>query len=314
MTGDHDKSLRLLERARGQGAISTAVIYPCSIESLKGALEAADAGIITPVLVGPRIDIERIARQSGLDLSCVPIEDVAHPLEATYRAAALVHEGRVQVLMKGSLHTDELMKAAASRKAGLLTPRRVSHVFVMDVPTHGRLLFVADAAINVAPKLRVKRDITQNAIDCAHATGIETPKVAVLSAIETVNEAIPSTVDAAALRDMAQRGEIVGAIVDGPLAFDNAISADAARLKGLETPVAGAVDVLIVPGIEAGNILYKSLVYLNNAVAAGVVMGMRAPIVLTSRADSSASRVASAGVACLLVQHRLASAAAGTAR
>jgi phosphate acetyltransferase len=313
VTGDHEKSLRLVERARCQGAIATAVVYPCSVESLKGALEAADAGVITPVLIGPRIEIERIARESGLDLSCVPIEDAAHPLEATYRAAALVHEGRVQVLMKGSLHTDELMKAAASRKAGLLTPRRVSHVFVMDVPTHERLLFVADAAVNVAPKLRVKRDITQNAIDCAHATGIEIPKVAVLSAIETVNEAIPSTVDAAALRDMAQRGEIVGAIVDGPLAFDNAISADAARLKGLETPVAGAVDVLIVPGIEAGNILYKSLVYLNNAVAAGVVMGMRAPIVLTSRADSAASRVASAGVACLLVQHRLASSATGTA-
>jgi phosphotransacetylase len=183
----------------------------------------------------------------------------------------------------------------------------------MDVPTHARLLFVADAAINVAPKLRVKRDITQNAIDCAHATGIEIPNVAVLSAIETVNEAIPSTVDAAALRDMAQRGEIIGGIVDGPLAFDNAISADAARLKGLETPVAGAVDILIVPSIEAGNILYKSLVYLNNAVAAGVVMGMGAPIVLTSRADSAASRVASAAVACLLVHHRTASTTAGTA-
>ena len=265
-----------------------------------------------PVLVGPRIHIERIARESRLNLSSVPIEDVAQPVQATYRSAEMVQEGRVQVLMKGSLHTDELMKAAASRKAGLLTPRRVSHVFVMDVPTHARLLFVADAAINVAPKLRVKRDITQNAIDCAHATGIEIPKVAVLSAIETVNETIPSTVDAAALRDMAQRGEIVGGIVDGPLAFDNAISAEAARLKGLATPVAGVVDILIVPSIEAGNILYKALVYLNDAVAAGVVMGLRAPIVLTSRADTAASRVAAAAVACLLVHDRKASAGKAT--
>ncbi|HEY0338500.1 MAG TPA: bifunctional enoyl-CoA hydratase/phosphate acetyltransferase [Burkholderiales bacterium] len=309
---DHEKSLRLVRRARSHSAIATAVVYPCSVEALRGALEAADAGIIMPVLVGPRIHIERIARESRLNLSSVPIEDVAQPVQATYRSAEMVQEGRVQVLMKGSLHTDELMKAAASRKAGLLTPRRVSHVFVMDVPTHARLLFVADAAINVAPKLRVKRDITQNAIDCAHATGIEIPKVAVLSAIETVNETIPSTVDAAALRDMAQRGEIVGGIVDGPLAFDNAISAEAARLKGLATPVAGVVDILIVPSIEAGNILYKALVYLNDAVAAGVVMGLRAPIVLTSRADTAASRVAAAAVACLLVHDRKASAGKAT--
>lgn len=304
MTRDHHKSARLIERARAQGAISTAVVYPCSPDALKGALDAAGAGLITLVLVGPRLEIQRIAADLGTNLSTTSIVDVADPLDAAYRAAALVHEGRVQVLMKGSLHTDELMKAVASRKAGLLTPRRVSHVFVMDVPGHDRLLFVTDAAVNVAPKLRVKRDITQNAIDLAHAAGIACPKVAVLSAIETVNEAMPSTVEAAALRDMARRGEIVGAIVDGPLAFDNAISADAARIKGIDTPIAGQVDIMIVPGIEAGNILYKSLVYLNGAVAAGVVMGLRAPVVLTSRADTTASRVASAAVACLLVQHR----------
>ncbi|MGZ5093137.1 MAG: bifunctional enoyl-CoA hydratase/phosphate acetyltransferase [Burkholderiales bacterium] len=299
----HVKSERLVAQACAQGAVPTAVIYPCSSGALQGALESAEAGLIEPLLVGPRAEIQRIADAHGLDLTGVPILDVAAPLDAAYRAAALVREGRVRVLMKGSLHTDELMKAVASRSARLLTPRRVSHVFVMDVPTHERLLFIADAAVNVAPKLRVKRDITQNAIDCAHATGIVTANVAVLSAIESVNDAIPSTIDACALRDMAQRGEIVGGIVEGPLAFDNAISAQAADIKGIETRVAGKVDVLIVPGIEAGNILYKSLVYLSDAIAAGVVMGLRAPVVLTSRADTAASRVASAAVACLLVHH-----------
>jgi phosphate acetyltransferase len=303
MSPHHGKSERLVAQARAQGVVPTAVIYPCSSGALQGALEAAEAGLIEPLLVGPRSQIQRIAQARGLDLSSAPIVDVTGPLDAAYRAAALVHEGRVRVLMKGSLHTDELMKALASRTARLLTPRRVSHVFVMDVPTHERLLFIADAAINVAPKLRVKRDITQNAIDCAHATGIVTANVAVLSAIETVNDAIPSTVDAAALREMGERGEIVGGIVEGPLAFDNAISAHAARIKGIQTRVAGKVDILIVPGIEAGNILYKSLVYLSDAIAAGVVMGLRAPVVLTSRADTPGSRVASAAMACLLVHH-----------
>lgn len=222
------------------------------------------------------------------------------PRESAQRASALVHEGKVRLLMKGSLHSDELIKGIAARKAGLLTPRRISHVFVMDVPTHERLLLIADAAINVAPNLRVKRDIVQNAIDLAHALGIAEPKVAVLSAIEDVNPAVPSTVEAAALRDMAQRGEIVGGIVDGPLAFDNAMSAAAARIKGIASPICGSVDVVIVPGIEAGNILYKSLVYLNDAVAGGVVLGLRVPVVLTSRADSMDSRVTSAAIACLL--------------
>jgi phosphotransacetylase len=239
-----------------------------------------------------------------MDLGSAPILEAPSGLESVQCAAALVHAGEVRFLMKGSLHSDELIKGIASRKAGLLTPRRISHVFVMDVPTHDRLLLIADAAINVAPNLRVKRDIVQNAIDLAHALGIAEPRVAVLSAIEDVNPAVPSTVDAAALRDMAQRGEIVGGIVDGPLAFDNAISATAARVKGIASPVSGAVDIVIVPGIEAGNILYKSLVYLNDALAAGVVMGARVPVVLTSRADSMGSRVASAAVACLLAHDR----------
>jgi phosphotransacetylase len=304
----HEKSARLVARARAQGAIAAAVIYPCSAAALQGAVESRAAGLIDPLLVGPRLEIERVASAHGIDLSTIDIVDVAGPVDAAYRACALVDENRVRILMKGSLHTDALMKGVASRKGGLLTPRRVSHVFVMDVPHHERLLFIADAAVNVAPKLRVKRDIAQSAIDLAHACGIAMPHVAVLSAIESVNESMPSSVDAAALTAMAARGEITGAIVDGPLALDNALSAEAARIKGIATPVAGKVDVLIVPGIEAGNILYKSLVYLSGAIAGGIVMGLRAPVILTSRADGAASRVMSAALANLLVR------ASGTTR
>jgi phosphotransacetylase len=214
----------------------------------------------------------------------------------------MAREGRVRAIMKGSLHTDELMSAVVSRESGLRTGRRLSHVFVMDIPAHDRLLLVTDAAVNIAPDLKMKADILRNAIDVAHAIGIPLPRVAILSAVETVNPAIPSTQDAAALRDMAARGEIGGAVVDGPLAFDNAISAEAARIKGIDSPVSGAVDVVVVPGLEAGNILYKSLVYLGNAVAAGVVMGAAVPVILTSRADSTASRIASAAVACLIAR------------
>jgi phosphotransacetylase len=299
----HAKSARLVARARAQGALAAAVIYPCSAAALEGALEARAAGLIEPLLIGPRLEIDRIATAHRIDLSAIEIVDVAEPADAAYRACELVEENRVRILMKGSLHTDELMKGVASRKGGLLTPRRVSHVFVMDVPHHERLLFIADAAVNVAPKLRVKRDIAQSAIDLAHACGIAMPHVAVLSAIETVNESMPSSVDAAALKAMAARGEITGGVVDGPLALDNALSAEAARIKGIATPVAGKVDVLIVPGIEAGNILYKSLVYLSGAIAGGIVMGLRAPVVLTSRADTAASRVMSAALANLLVVH-----------
>ena len=299
----HRKADALVSRARALGPVPAAVIYPCSAAALEGAREARAAGLIEPLLGGPRAEIARIAAEHGYARDEFDIVEGGDPLESAQRAAELVNQGRARILIKGSLHSDELMKAVASRKAGLLTSRRVSHVFVMDVPHHERLIFIADAAVNVAPRLRVKRDITQNAIDLARAAGIDIPKVAVLSALETVNEAVPSSVDAAALKDMAARGEITGAIVDGPLAFDNAISAEAARVKGIDTPIAGVVDVLIAPTIEAGNILYKSLVYLSGAIAGGIVMGTRAPVVLTSRADSAASRVFSAALASLLVHH-----------
>ena len=300
----HHKSDRLVERARALGRVPAAVVYPCSAAALEGVKEAYDAGLIAPLLVGPRAIIENLAAEHSIDLDFAQTIDIEEPIAAAHHAATLVHDDAVRVLVKGSLHTDELMKAVASRKAGLLTARRVSHVFVMDVPSHERLLFIADAAVNVAPKLRVKRDITQSAIDLAQAAGIATPKVAVLSAIESVSDGMPSTLDAAELKAMAARGEITGGIVDGPLALDNAISAEAARIKGIDTPVAGGVDVLIVPGIEAGNILYKALVYLSGAIAGGIVMGLAAPVVLTSRADSAASRVMSAALANLLVHHR----------
>ena len=289
----------LLDQARSGGAIGTAVVYPCSRDALAGALEARDAALIDPVLVGPEKRIRELADQAGSDLTGCRIEDVAEPLEAARRAAALVHERRVEVLMKGSLHTDELMSVVVSREAGLRTKRRISHVFVMDVPAYDRLLLVSDAAINIAPSLPVKVDIVRNAIDIAHAVGVATPRIALLSAVETVNHSIPSTEDAAELTAMARRGEIEGAVLHGPLAFDNAISLEAARIKGIDSPVAGAVDVVIVPGLEAGNILYKALVYLAGALAAGVVAGASIPIILTSRADSPASRTASAAVACL---------------
>ncbi|HSN42147.1 MAG TPA: bifunctional enoyl-CoA hydratase/phosphate acetyltransferase [Burkholderiales bacterium] len=304
MTQSHLRSQHLIARARALGAIPTAVIYPCSRDALAGALQAHAAGLIAPVLIGPRAQIAAIAAAEKLDLGTCRVEDVAGPVAASQRAAAMAGEGHVEALMKGSLHTDELMSVLVSRTAGLRTARRISHVFVMDIPDHDRLLLITDAAINIAPDLRVKADIVRNAIDAAHAIGIAEPRVALLSAVETVNPDIPSTVDAAALREMAQRGEIKGGIVDGPLAFDNAISAEAARIKGISSPVSGAVDILVVPALEAGNILYKSLVYLGAALAAGVVLGTRVPVILTSRADSPASRIASAAVACLLAHQR----------
>ncbi|MEK6594861.1 MAG: bifunctional enoyl-CoA hydratase/phosphate acetyltransferase [Pseudomonadota bacterium] len=300
MTSQHPRSQQLIARARALGTIPAAVIYPCSCDALAGALQAHAAGLITPILVGPAAQIKKIAAAGKLDLNASRIEDITDPIACAQHAAALVREGQAEALMKGSLHTDELMTVIVSRAAGLRTSRRISHVFVMDVPAHDRLLLVTDAAVNIAPELRVKADIVRNAIDLAHAIGIDEPRVALLSAVETVNPGIASSVDAAALREMAQRGEITGGIVDGPLAFDNAISAQAARIKGIVSPVCGAVDILVVPALEAGNILYKSLVYLGGALAAGVVMGARVPVILTSRADSPASRTASAAVASLL--------------
>jgi phosphotransacetylase len=300
MTLQHPRSQQLIARARALGMIPAAVVYPCSHDALAGALEARDAGLIKPVLIGPAAEIKRIAAASKMDLGDSRIDDISDPIACARHATALAQNAQAGVLMKGSLHTDELMTVLVSRAAGMRTARRISHVFVMDVPAHDRLLLVTDAAINIAPELKVKADIVRNAIDLAHAIGIDQPKIALLSAVETVNPSIPSTVDAAALRAMAQRGEITGGILDGPLAFDNAISAQAARIKGIVSPVCGAADILVVPALEAGNILDKSLVYLSGALAAGVVMGANVPVILTSRADSPASRTASTAVACLL--------------
>lgn len=298
------RSHDLVERARARGPAPTAVVYPCSVPALAGALEAAAAGLITPVLVGPRARIIKIAEEAQLDLAGCTMHDVAEAQASARHAAALARDGKVALLMKGSLHTEELMGVVVARDAGLRTERRVSHVFVMDVASHDRLLLISDAAVNIAPNLEAKRHITQNAITVAHALGITRPHIAVLSAVETVNPAIPSSLHAAALRDMAREGGITGGVVDGPLAFDNAISAAAARIKGIESPVSGIADILVMPGLEAGNIFYKSLVYISGAIAAGVVMGARVPVILTSRADSAHSRIASAAVACLVAHAR----------
>jgi phosphotransacetylase len=294
----------LLQQARDAGTLPAGVVYPCSSAALAGALEARDAGLIDPILIGPERTIRELADRESANLAGLRVVDVADPVASAQRAAAMATGGEIDLLMKGSLHTDELMTVLVSREAGLRTARRISHVFVMDLPAYDRPLLVTDAAINIAPSLKVKADIVRNAIDVARAIGIQRPKIAVLSAVETVNEAIPSTVDAAALTAMAARGEIEGAIVHGPLAFDNAISLEAARIKGISSPVSGDVDILVVPGLEAGNILYKALVYLAGALAAGVVAGAAVPVILTSRADSAASRTASAAVACLRAHAR----------
>jgi phosphotransacetylase len=293
----------LADRAIRLGAVPTAVVYPCSRDALRGAFEAAALGLIKPTLIGPADRITALCREAQLDAASCSIVDIGDPAAAAREAAAMVERGEARSLMKGSLHTDELMSVAISRDAGLRTARRVSHVFVMDVPTHDRLLLLSDCAVNIAPDLAAKREIVQNAIALAHALGIATPNVALLSAVETVNPAIPSTLDAAALCKMADRGQITGAVLDGPLAFDNAISAEAARTKGIDSPVSGRADILIVPALEAGTMLYKQLVYLSGALAAGVVLGAKVPIILTSRADSPESRTASTAVACLWAHH-----------
>ena len=294
----------LLERCRPFNPIVTSVVYPCESTALSGAVEAATAGLITPVLVGPREKILQIAKEAGLDITGFEIEDAPDAGAAASKAVEIVKAGRAEVLMKGSLHTDELMSAVVSAAAGLRTNRRISHAFVMAVPSYPKPLIVTDAVVNIAPSLEDKRDICQNAIDLAHSLGRATPKVAILSAVEIVNPKIPSTLDAAALCKMADRGQITGAILDGPLAMDNAISAEAARTKGLSSPVAGDADILVVPDLEAGNILAKQFIFLANADAAGVVLGARVPIILTSRADSVRTRMASCGVALLLAQAR----------
>jgi phosphotransacetylase len=295
----------LLERCRKLPPIRIGVVHPCDALSLEGALAAREAGLVAPVLIGPRAKIGAVAAAADLSLAGIEMIDAPHSHAAADEGVALARAGRVEALMKGSLHTDELMGAAVREGSGLRTERRISHVFVLDVPSYCKPLLVTDAAINIAPTLAEKRDIAQNAIDLAHALGIERPKLAVLSAIETVDAKIPSTLDAAALCKMADRGQITGAEVDGPLAFDNAISAEAAKAKGITSTVAGDADILLVPDLEAGNILAKQLVYLAGAEDAGIVLGARVPIVLTSRADGVRARVVSCALAQLFAHRRL---------
>jgi phosphotransacetylase len=290
----------LLERCRSLDPIATSVAFPCETTALTAVVEAAHAGLITPILFGPRPKIVQIAQEAGLNISTFEIEDVPDAGSAAARAVEAVRAGRAEVLMKGSLHTDELMAAVVPSAAGLRTSRRISHAFVMALPNYPKPLIITDAVVNIAPSLDDKRDICQNAIDLAHSLGNAVPKVAILSAVEEVTTKIPSTVDAAALCKMADRGQITGAILDGPLAMDNAISPEATKTKGIVSPVAGDADILVVPNIEAGNILAKQFIFLANADAAGVVLGARVPVILTSRADSVRTRLASCGVALLL--------------
>jgi phosphate acetyltransferase len=294
----------LIERCSQLEPISAAVAHPCDRSSLTAAVEAAEAGLIRPVLVGPAAKIRAAAEAAGVDLAGLRVVDAPHSHAAAAQAVELVRAGEAETLMKGSLHTDELMAAVVSKATGLRTERRISHVFIMDVPTYPKPLAVTDAAINIFPDLETKVDIVQNAVDMAHALGVELPKVAILSAVETVTPKIPSTIDAAALCKMADRGQITGALLDGPLAFDNAISKEAAAIKGIRSDVAGDADILIVPDLEAGNMLAKQLSFLANADAAGIVLGARVPIILTSRADTVRARMASCAVAVLLAHAR----------
>jgi phosphate acetyltransferase len=299
-----DAFARLFKACEGLPAAPCAIVHPCDRDSLLGPIEAARRGLITPVLVGPEEKIRAVARAEGVELGPYRLVSVPHSHLAAETAVQLARNGEVEALMKGSLHTDELMGAVVPSAAGMRTARRISHVFVMDVPSYAHLLLITDAAINIHPTLEAKVDIAQNAIDLAHVLGIEQPKVAVLSAVETVTSKIESTIEAAALRVMAERGQITGGVVDGPLAFDNAISAEAARTKKIRSPVAGQADILLVPDLEAGNMLAKQLSYLAGAEGAGIVLGARVPIVLTSRSDSVRSRLASTAVMALVAHAR----------
>jgi phosphate acetyltransferase len=300
-TGKYEQ---LLVRCRNLEPIPTAVAHPCDSRAIVGALEAASIGLITPIFVGPADKIAEVVKASGITIGETRIVDAPHSHAAAAKAVELVRQGQAELLMKGSLHTDELLGAVVARETGLRTGRRISHVFIMDVPTYHKVLIVTDAAINIAPTLEDKVDICQNAIDLAISLGVSTPKVAILAAIETVSAKMPATLDAAALCKMADRGQITGGLVDGPLAFDNAISKEAARVKGITSKVAGDPDILLVPDLEAGNMLAKQLTFLANADAAGLVLGARIPIILTSRADSVRSRIASCAVAMLTAHAR----------
>jgi phosphate acetyltransferase len=291
---------QFLERCKNLPPITTSVCWPLSDVALRGAIEAALAGIIKPTLVAPEAQLHALAKKIGVDISHYPIADAATEEKAAQISVAMCREDRAQAMMKGSLHTDELMRAVISRDTGLRTSRRISHVFVMDTPAYPRTLMITDAAINIEPDLEDKIHIVQNAIDLAHALGIPEPKVALLSAIETVNPRIKSTLDAAALCKMADRGQITGGVLDGPLAFDTAVSAKAAQIKGLVSQVTGQADILVVPDLESGNMLAKQLEYLGGAQLAGIVLGAKVPVILTSRADSAATRLTSCAVAMLL--------------
>jgi phosphate acetyltransferase len=295
---------RLLARAKKVTPAATLVVHPCDESSLRAAVEAAETGIIVPTLVGPAKKITDVARENKFDIRRFEIVDAEHSDAAAAKAVKLIHEAKGELLMKGSLHTDELMRAVTASGTGLRTGRRISHVFIVDVPNYSETLFITDAAINIFPDLDVKRDIVQNAIDLFTQVGLGTPRVAILSAVETVTTKIPSTIEAAALCKMADRGQITGGILDGPLAFDNAIDPEAARIKGINSPVAGRAQILVVPDLEAGNMLAKNLIFLSKADSAGIVLGARVPIILTSRADSVRSRLASCAAAVLYADAR----------
>jgi phosphate acetyltransferase len=300
-TGKYEQ---LLVRCRKLEPIATAVAHPCEPTALAGAIEASAKGLITPILVGPAAKVREVAKNAGIDISPFQLVDAEHSHASAEKAVEIVRQGGAELIMKGSLHTDELLAAVVARDKGLRTGRRVSHVFIMDVPTYHKVLAVTDAAINIAPSLEDKADICQNAIDLAVSLGAARPKVAILAAVETVNSKMLATLDAAALCKMSERGQITNGVLDGPLAFDNAISKEAAQMKGIRSEVAGDPDILLVPDLEAGNILAKLLTFLANADSAGLVLGAKVPIVLTSRADSVRSRIASCAVGMLAAHAR----------
>ena len=296
---------RLIAAAKAVPPVSTIVVHPCDETSLRGAVDSAQAGIIRPILVGPEGKIRDTAAKGGLDITGFEIVDVSHSEEAAAKGVELIHAAKGEMLMKGSLHTDELMRAVTAKVGGLRTVRRISHVFVMDVPAYAETIFVTDAAINIFPDLGAKRDIIQNAIDLYNQAGFgKSPRVAILSAVETVTATIPSTIEAAALCKMADRGQITGGVLDGPLAFDNAIDVEAARIKGIKSEVAGRAQILVVPDLESGNMLAKNLAYFAKADGAGIVLGARVPVVLTSRADTARARMASCAIASLYAHAR----------
>jgi len=300
----HDKYLRLIDAAQKLSPVITAIAHPCDEVSLEGAVEARKLRLIEPILVGPPARIHEVAARHGIDIAGMQIIEAVHSHDSAAKAVALVQAGKAEALMKGSLHTDELMCAVVARDAGIRTERRISHCFVMDVPGHADPLIITDAAVNIAPTLEDKIDIVQNAIDLAHAVGFPEVRVAILSAMETVNPKVPSTIEAAALCKMADRGQITGALLDGPLALDNAISPEAASVKHIVSPVAGRANLLVVPDLEAGNMLAKSLSFLAGADSAGIVLGARVPIMLTSRADTLMARLASCAIASLVAAAR----------